>query len=109
MIDFNCIVQEGFVPEEVRPGLAAELARISTSILGGSLHDVEVDFNEIPKGFGFRGGELSGTSLVRGSIDGCEQAVRVKLLRKIGDMWCAITSCSPDEIVVSIRDRHYLG
>ena len=36
MIDFNCIVQEGFVPEEVRPGLAAELARISTSILGGS-------------------------------------------------------------------------
>jgi hypothetical protein len=36
MIDFNCIVQEGFVPEEVRPGLAEELARISTSILGGS-------------------------------------------------------------------------
>ena len=69
--------------EEVRPGLAEELARISTSILGGSPHDVEVDFNEIPKGFGFRG-EPSSTSLVRGSIDGCEQAVRVKLLRKIG-------------------------
>ena len=109
MIDFNCIVQEGFVSEDIRPKLAKELAQISTSILGGSPRDVEVEFNEIPQGFGFRGGEPSSTSLVRGIIDGCEQEVRVKLLYKIGDMWCAVSGCSPDELVVSVRDRHFQG
>ena len=109
MIEFNCTVQEGFIPEDVRPVLTSELVQISTSILGESPRDVEVDFDEIPKGFGFRGGELSSTSLVRGIIEGCEQAVRINLLRKIGDMWCAVTGCSPDELLVSIRDRHYRG
>ena len=59
MIEFACIVQEGVISEELRPRLASELARISTSILGGDPNEVDVGFTEIPRGFGFRGGELS--------------------------------------------------
>ncbi len=45
-VSFECIVQEGCVPENVRPKLAAELARISASLLGGggSFADADVVF-----------------------------------------------------------------
>ena len=106
MISFNCIVQEGTIPPRLRPELKSVLARISTSLLGGSPEDVAVEFTEIPRGFGFRGGELSTTSMVRGSIPpGCVQEVRVDLMQQICDMWCATTGCATDELIVSARDR----
>ncbi len=106
MISFTCIVQEGHVPEQIRPKLASELARISTSILGGDPSGVEVEFTEIPYGYGFRGGELSTTSSVRGLIPpGCEQETRVQLMRAMSDMWIEVTGCSVDELTVSARDR----
>ena len=62
IVDIECIVQEGYVLEGVRQNLAAELVRLSTAILGDSPNDVDVEFIEIPKGFGFRGGMPSTTS-----------------------------------------------
>ena len=110
MITFECTVQEGDVPEEIRPHLAAELARISTSILGGSPDDVDVEFIEIPRGYGFSGGELASRSAVKGLIpDGCEQETRHRLLREISDRWCEITGCSTDDLVVSAHDRSHQG
>lgn len=106
MINFTCIIQEGVIPDDLRPNLVSELARISTSILGGSPDDVDVEFTVIPHGYGFRGGELSTTSLVSGHIPpGCEQETRVRLMQEICDMWCETTGCSVDELVVSARDR----
>ena len=106
MISFNCIVQEGVIPPRLRPDLKSELARISTSLLGGSPADVEVEFTVIPHGFGFRGGEISTTSMVRGLIPpGCAQEVRVDLMQRICDRWCEITGCATDELIVSARDR----
>ena len=106
MISFNCIVQEGAVPQQLRPELKSRLARISTSLLGGSPAAVEVEFTEIPYGFGFRGGEISTTSMVRGLIPpGCSQELRVDLMQRICDLWCATTGCATDELIVSARDR----
>ena len=108
MIAFTCVVQEGCVPEDLRPDLAAGLARVSTSILGGSPNNVTVEFKEIPRGYGFRGGEPSTTSMVRGSVpDGCDQEVRVRLLQELSDMWRKITGCTVDELVMSARDQNY--
>ena len=104
MISFNCTVQEGAIPEDIRPELVAGLIRVSMSVMGAS--NVKVQFTEIPRGFGFRGGELSTTSLVRGQIPpGCEQDLRVEFMQAICDMWQGITGCSVDELVVSARDR----
>ena len=106
MISFNCIVQEGVVPDDIRPTLASELARISVNVLGGPPDDVQVEFTEIPYGYGFRAGELSRSSSVRGVIPaGCAQEVRVELMRQIYDMWMEVTGCSSDELGVSARDR----
>ena len=106
MINFNCTIQEGIVPEELRPALASELARISTDVLGGNPVDVTVQWIEVPHGFGFRGGALSTTSAVRGEIPpGCEQETRVRLMQSIQDRWMEITGCTTDELVVSARDR----
>ena len=106
MIDFNCIVQEGCVPDEIRPELASGLANAATSILGGDPNAVEVEFSEIPRGFGFRGGEVSTTSMVRGRIPpGYDQDTRVRLMRAMSDVWTGITGCSEDDLVVSARDR----
>ena len=104
MISFNCTVQEGVIPEDIRPELVSGLIRVSSSVMGAS--DADVQFTEIPRGFGFRGGELSTTSLVRGQIPpGCEQELRVEFMRRICDMWMRVTGCSVDELVVSARDR----
>lgn len=108
MIKFECIVQEGTVPEVLRPRLAAELVRISTSLLGGSPDDVEVEFNEIPRGFGFRGGKPSTTSIIGARIpEGSEQQKRAQMLREIGVMWCEIVGCSTDEFAAWARDQNY--
>ena len=106
MITFDCTVQEGIVPDELRPALASALARISTDILGGNPAEVSVSWTEIPHGFGFRGGRLSTTSAVRGQIPpGCQQETRVRLMQAIQDRWMEITGCATDELVVSARDR----
>ena len=106
MISFNCIVQEGVISTRLRPELKAALARISTSFLGGSPEEVEVEFTVIPRGFGFRGGEISTTSMVRGLIPPeCVHEVRVDLMQQICDMWCETTGCGTDELIVSARDR----
>ena len=94
----------------MEPGLWAELesrlADTAAAVLGGSAGDVAVEFEVIPHGYGFRGGELSTTSLVRGLIPpGCAQEVRVDLMRRICDMWCEVVGCTVEELVVSVRDR----
>ena len=105
-ITFNCTIQEGIIPHDLRPALASGLARVCTSILGGAPDDVSVNFIEIPHGYGFRGGELSTTSAVRGETPpGCEQTTRVQLMQEIQDMWMELTGCTTDELVVSARDR----
>ncbi len=106
MIEFNCAIQEGRIPDSIRAELVSELTRVSASVMGASPDDVDVQFTEIPNGFGFRGGELSTTSLVRGQIPpGCEQELRVEFMRRICDVWCRVTGCATDELVVSARDR----
>ena len=104
MIQFNCTVQEGVIPESIRPELVSELGRITASVVGDD--DVDVQFTEIPRGFGFRGGELSTTSLVRGQVPaGCDQELRVEFMQQICDMWTRVTGCTTDELVVSARDK----
>ena len=98
----------------MEPGLCSalqsRLAETATDVLGGSSADVVVEFEVIPHGYGFRGGEISTTSLVRGQIPpGCAQEVRVDLMRKICDMWCEVAGCTVDELIVSARDRPAAG
>ncbi len=108
MIHYNCIVQENHVPESTRAELVSGLTQVTAQVLGASPGDIQVQFMEIPHGAGYRGGELSTTSLVRGSIPpGCEQPVREKLLESICAMWCDVTGCADDEVVVSASDSDY--
>ena len=110
MIHFDCIVQENHVPESERAQLATGLTRVTTQVLGASPDDITVQFREIPHGAGYRGGELSTTSVVRGSIPpGCDQPVREKLLREICDMWSDVTGRDHDEVVVSASDDDYVS
>ncbi len=104
-VSFNCTMQEGQIGEEMRAELAAGLQQISLEVLGEAPDDVPVSFSDIPAGFGFRGGAPSTTSLVRGSIvGGVTQEVREDFMRRICDMWMAVSGCTVDELVVSARD-----
>ena len=104
-VRFDCTMQEGQICEQTRAELAAGLQQIAQDVLGESADDVPVSYSDIPSGFGFRGGEPSTTSLVRGSIvGGVTQDVREDLMRRICDMWMEISGCTVDELVVSARD-----
>ena len=105
MISFNCVIQEGVIPDDIRPTLSSELSRISAEALGGSAEDVTVEYTVIPHGFGFRGGEISTTSSVRGQLASpLDQETRVELLHMLCDMWCEVTGCTVHEVIVSARD-----
>ena len=107
MISFNCRVQEGAIPEDLYPTLSSGLARISADVLGGSPDSVAVKYEVIAHGFGFRGGEVSTTSSVRGQLtEPLDQETRVELLQQLCDMWCEVTGCSVHEVIVSARDPH---
>ena len=105
MIEFVCTVQERGFAEGLRPRLAEGIARISEEVLGTPRSDVEVSFEVIRHGFGFRGGELSTTSLVRGRIPRPEQDVRHQYLFALEEMWRDVTGCSAEEVVVSAGDQ----
>lgn len=104
-VSFDCTMQEGQIGEELRGRLAVALQEITQDVLGESPDDVPVTFSDIPKGYGFRGGEPSTTSLVRGSIvGGVTQEVREDFMRRICDRWMEISGSTVDELVVSARD-----
>ena len=104
-VRYDCTMQEGQIGEDARARLADGLRDVTERVLGAGADEVSVDFSDIPQGFGFRGGEPSTTSLVRGSIvGGLEQPVRVELMSAICDMWMEISGCTVDELVVTARD-----
>ena len=104
-VQYDCTMQEGQIGDDVRENLVSGLGGVTTAVLGKDADVTEIAFTDIPNGFGFRGGELSTTSLVRGSVEGgLEQPVRVELMRAICDMWMEVTGCTVDELVVSVRD-----
>ena len=110
MVEYVCTVQEKQLPEELKPDLTAGLQRLSGEILDMAARDVSVRFREVPRGAGYRGGVLSTTSVIRGTVPaGCNQAVRERLLRAVCDMWTEITGCDEDEVVVSAVDEDYVS
>ena len=105
-VEFSCTIQEGAIPDEMRPTLADGLRRVSADVLGADKDAVQVTFREVARGYGFRGGEPSTTSMVRGTVHpSLEQPTRVEYLQRICDMWQEITGCSTDELVASVPDR----
>ena len=104
-VQYDCTMQEGQIGAEARARLADGLAAVTERALGVGAGEISVSFSDIPQGFGFRGGEPSTTSLVRGSVaGGVEQPVRVELMRAICDVWMEISGCTVDDLVVSVRD-----
>ena len=104
-INYTCIVQEGVVPDDLRVKLAAEIRRISASVLDIDADSIAVEYYEVRHGFGFRGGEVSTTSTVGGQLtEAIDQETRVDLMTQIMNMWMAETGCEVEEFLVSVRD-----
>lgn len=104
-IDYACTMQEGQIGPDVRERLAQGLRHVSADILGPDAADAPVRFIDIPQGFGFRGGEPSSTSLVRGTAgEPLEQPLRERLLNAIQDMWLETAGCTTDDLVATVRD-----
>lgn len=104
-INYTCIVQEGIVPDDLRVTLADNIRRISAAVLDIPADGIAVEYYEVRHGFGFRGGEVSTTSTVRGQLtEAIDQETRVDLMTQIMNMWMAETGCEVDEFLVSARD-----
>ena len=108
MITFNCTIQEGVIPEETRNTLNSRLAQICAEVLGEAQDDVTVNYEVIPHGFGFRGGEISTSSSVRSVIPaGFSQGKRVEFMTRVQDMWIEVTGQTTAELVVGAADFGY--
>ena len=108
MITYNCTIQEGVIPEEQREILNVRLVQIGADVLGVAPDDITVNYEVIPHGFGFRGGELSTSSSVRSRIpDGFSQEKRVEFMQAVQDMWIEVTGQTTAELVVGAADASY--
>ena len=108
MITYNCTIQEGVIPEEQRGVLNERLVQIGSAVLGVAPDDISVNYEVIPHGFGFRGGELSTSSSVRSRIpDGFSHEKRVEFMQAVQDMWIEVTGQTPAELVVGAADASY--
>ena len=108
MIAFNCTIQEGVIPEEQREIINLRLVQIGAAILGVAPDDISVDYEVIPHGFGFRGGEISTSSSVRSVIpDGFTQEKRVEFMTAVQDMWIEVTGQTTAELVVGAADASF--
>ncbi len=108
VINYNCTIQEGVIPEEQRRILNERLVQIGASVLGIASDDISVSYEIIPRGFGFRGGELSTSSSVRSRIpDGFSQEKRVEFMTAVQDMWIEVTGQTTAELVVGASDASY--
>lgn len=108
LIVYNCTIQEGVIPEAQRETLSARMIEIGTAILGVPADDISVSYEVIPRGFGFRGGELSTSSSVRSRIpDGFSQEKRVEFMQAVQDMWIEVTGQTTAELVVGASDMSH--
>ena len=108
VITYNCTIQEGVISYELREILNVRLVQIGSEVLGVPPDDITVDYEVIPHGFGFRGGDLSTTSSVTSRIpDGCSQERRVEFMQKVQDMWMEVTGQTTEELVVRAADFSY--
>ena len=108
MIIYNCTIQEGVIPEDQREILRARLVEIGGQILEIPADDITVNYEVIPHGFGFRGGEISSSSSVRSRIpDGFSQEKRVEFMQAVQDMWIEVTGQTTAELVVGAADASY--
>lgn len=107
---FDIFVQEGCVPDAQRPAIMAALDAACRRFLGAGTDPLEVRWTVVRKGYGFRGGEPSTTSLVRARIpDGCSPETRAALLKTLGEAWREVTGTGEEEVVVSARDWSWSG
>lgn len=108
MITYNCTIQEGVISDEQRGVLNLRLIQIGAAVLGVAPDDITVSYEVIPRGFGFRGGELSTSSSVRSRIpDGFTQEKRVEFMQAVQDMWIEVTGQTTAELVVGAADAGY--
>ena len=108
MITFNCTIQEGVISEATREAVNLRLVQICAEVLGEAPDDVAVNYEVIPHGFGFRGGEISTSSSVRSVIPvGFSQEKRVEFMTRVQDMWIEVTGQTTAELVVGAADFGY--
>ena len=108
MIVYNCTIQEGVISGETRRILNERLVQIGSQVLGEAPDDISVNYEIIPHGFGFRGGELSTSSSVRSRIpDGFSQEKRIEFMQAVQDMWMEVTGQTTAELVVGAADASY--
>ncbi len=102
---FQIVLHEGVVPDGLRPDLAAGIRRTYCGVFGGAADAVDVDFTQIAAGHMFTAAELSRTSVVAGHVPpGTSREDRTRFLRGVTELWCEVTGCSANEIVVSASD-----
>ena len=108
MIIYHCTIQEGVISDEQRRILDERLVQIGARVLNVAPDDITVNYEVIPHGFGFRGGELSTSSSVRSRIpDGFSQEKRVEFMQAVQDMWMEVTGQTTAELVVGAADASY--
>jgi len=105
MAHYACMIQEGQEAERRKDALADGLREIAQRTFGEHPDEVEIQWDSLPKGFAWTGGEPSTSSIVVRSVPvGFDNDEREVLLRSMCDLWIETTGCTINEIVATAFD-----
>ena len=102
---YRVILHEGVVPEALHPQLESGIRRAYAEVFGGDGSGLAVGFEVLPRGHFFTAAKPSRSSIVAGPVPaGTSREDRTRLLAGITNLWCDVTGCDSDHIVVSASD-----
>ena len=102
---FQVILHEGVFDESLHASLTQELCHIYAKIFAVAEDQLSADITVIPKGRFFTAAKPSRTSLVGiGVPAGTSNTDRTRLMSEITSMWCRVTGCTANEVVISASD-----
>ncbi|MEM1191230.1 MAG: hypothetical protein AAGI72_22055 [Pseudomonadota bacterium] len=100
MIRCLCFIQEGQVEAGVEARLAAGIGRIvRESELGA---EPAIAWVVVPRGNGWTAGEPSSSAVVTLTTPLIDQALRIRMLTALCDLWVEQTGCEVNDVLATV-------
>lgn len=101
MTRFIVTNQQDHQPTQHKEALAEGLKSIADETFEQAPAGSVVNWNVIPKGFGFTAGELSSSTIVLcGMPDSTENSKRVAFMERINDLWVQTTGIDSNKLAI---------
>jgi phenylpyruvate tautomerase PptA (4-oxalocrotonate tautomerase family) len=102
---YTAITEEGFVPEQTKAKIAAQITQIHTAVMKVPSNFVRVVFLSYPKGSGYCAGKKAATAALNCVLrSGHTEADKTEMLTQLWAMFQKLTGIPTDQLAISLQE-----